>query len=532
LLERARAEIRRSWREVCELNNDHPQASELFNPDKLPALHDPFAGGGAIPLEAQRLGLEAYASDLNAVAVLINKAMIEIPPKFAGRPPVSLVQKRKGTQDDLGLGRSWPGAMGLAEDVRYYGAWICEEARKRIGSFYPPVRITAEMALTRPDLKSLVGQDLTVIAWLWALSVKSPNPAFSHVDAPLVSTFVLSRKAGKEVYVQPVIKGDRYRFVVRIGKPPPQADAGTKAAGANFRCLVSDTSISGDYIKAEAQAGRMGRCLMAIACDGPRGRVYLEPIEGAEALANTAMPTWKPDVEFFQKALGFRVGNYGMTKWSDLFTPRQLVAMTTFSDLVCDVRERIRKDAIARGHCDDGRPLDQSGNGVTAYAEAISLYLAFAVDKMADLGNRLVRWEPVAQCPRQLFGKQAIPMMWGFAEANSLGDSSGSWTILIDGLAKALAKVFQQVKPWFRGFAIQADAQTQTVSKNKFISSDPPYYDNIGYADLSDFFYVWLRRSLRSVYPDLLATIAVPKTEELVATPIRNGDRAEAEVFF
>jgi adenine-specific DNA methylase len=153
VLERARAEIRRSWREVCELNKDHPQAAELFNPDKLPALHDPFAGGGAIPLEAQRLGLEAYASDLNPVAVLINKAMIEIPPKFAGRPPVSLLQSRQARRRRAGFGREWPGATGLAEDVRYYGAWMREEAQKRIGHLYPPVEITAEMAKERPDLK-------------------------------------------------------------------------------------------------------------------------------------------------------------------------------------------------------------------------------------------------------------------------------------------------------------------------------------------------------------------------------------------
>jgi putative DNA methylase len=271
---------------------------------------------------------------------------------------------------------------------------------------------------------------------------------------------------------------------------------------------------------------------MSIACEGPCGRIYLAPTDAAKVTANKATPTWKPDVDFFQKALGFRVGNYGMTKWSDLFTPRQLTALTMFSDLVIEAREIIRKDAAANNPGENDGPLSQGYSGGAAYAEAVSLYLAFAVDKLADLGNILVRWEPVAQCPRQLFGKQAIPMMWGFAESNSLGDSSGSWIVVIDGLTKALAKVFHQVKPTSRGFARQADAQTQVISENKFISSDPPYYDNIGYADLSDFFYVWLRRSLRSVYPELLATIAVPKTEELVATPFRNGGKDEAEAFF
>jgi len=532
VIEAARAEIRRSWREVCELNKDHPQAAELFNPDKLPALHDPFAGGGAIPLEAQRLGLEAYASDLNPVAVLINKAMIEIPPRFAGRPPV---HPPDNTQlSNIDSQRNWPGATGLAEDVRYYGAWMREEAQKRIGHLYPPVEVTAGMAKERPDLKPLVGQKLTVIAWLWARTVKSPNPAFSHVDVPLASSFILSSKERKEAYVHPVVEGDRYHFTLKLGTPPPEAENGTKAAGrgANFRCIVSDAVIDGRYIKDQAQIGRMSQRLMGVVAEGVRCRVYLAPTAEVEALAAAVKPTWKPEVEFFQEALGFRVGNYGLTKWSDLFTPRQLVALTTFSDLVSEVREQIRHDALITGLSDDGKGIDESGTGAIAYAEAISVYLAFALDKMADLGNSLVRWEPIAQCPRQLFGRQAIPMIWDFAEANPLGDSSGSWEIFVDGLAKALAKVFEQTQPWFRGSVTQADAQSQRISRGKFVSIDPPYYDNIGYADLSDFFYVWLRRALRPVYPNLFATITVPKAEELVATPFRHGGKDEAGAFF
>ena len=534
LLERAREEIRRSWREVCELNKDHAQAADLFNPDKLPAFHDPFAGGGAIPLEAQRLGLEAHATDLNPVAVLINKAMIEIPPKFAGRPPVSLTQKRKSAKGDFGFSQSWSGATGLAEDVRYYGAWMREEAQKRIGHLYPPVEVTAQMAQERSELRPLISQKLTVIAWLWARTVKSPNPAFSHVDVPLASSFILSSKEGKEAYVKPIVTGDKYHFTLKLGTPPPDAENGTKAAGkgANFRCIVSDAVVDGRYIKNEAQAGRMSQRLMGVVAEGVRGRVYLAPTDELEALAATAKPTWKPEVEFCQQALGFRVGNYGLTKWSDLFTPRQLVALTTFSDLVTEVRERIRLDALAADFPDDGKGIDSGGVGSMAYAEAVSLYLAFALDKMADLGNSLVRWEPIAQCPRQLFGRQAIPMIWDFAEANPLGNSSGSWEIFIDGLTKAMGKVFEQTQPWFHGYVGQADAQTQSVSRGKFVSSDPPYYDNIGYADLSDFFYVWLRRALRPVFPNLLATITVPKAEELVATPFRHGGKDEAEAFF
>ncbi|MBK7472361.1 MAG: DUF1156 domain-containing protein, partial [Betaproteobacteria bacterium] len=287
VLERARAEIRRSWREVCELNKDHPQAAELFNPDKLPALHDPFAGGGAIPLEAQRLGLESHASDLNPVAVLINKAMIEIPPKFAGRPPVSLLQSRQGAKKkELDLEREWPGATGLAEDVRYYGAWMREEAQKRIGHLYPLVEITPQTVTERPDLKPLIGQKFTVIAWLWARTVKSPNPAFSHVDVPLASNFVLGCKAGKETYVQPVVEGDSYRFTVKVGKIPPEAPDGTTAGKrAAFRCLMSATPIDYNYIRVEGTAGRMGQKLMAVVAAGSRERVYLEPTAEMERMA-------------------------------------------------------------------------------------------------------------------------------------------------------------------------------------------------------------------------------------------------------
>jgi putative DNA methylase len=535
MLERARAEIRRSWREVCELNKDHPQAAELFNPDKLPALHDPFAGGGAIPLEAQRLGLEAYASDLNPVAVLINKAMIEIPPKFAGRPPISLLQSRQSAKKkELDLERAWPGATGLAEDVRYYGAWMREEAQKRIGHLYPPVEITAAMAKERPDLKLLVGQKLTVIAWLWARTVKSPNPAFSHVDVPLASSFIISSNVGKEAYVQPVVAGDKYRFIVKVGKPPAEADEGTKASGrgANFRCLVSDAAVSGDYIKAEGQAGRMGQRLMAIVAEGVRGRVYLTPPEVAEQVSKKADPGWRPGGDVPARLTGGTCVPYGLKEWGDLFTPRQLVALTTFSDLIGDLRRTIIKHAIATGLASDERSLETGGAGAVAYSEAVSVYLAFAIDKMADLGNSLVRWEPIAQCPRQLFGRQSIPMIWDFAEANPLGDSSGAWVVFVEGLSKAFAKTFEQTQSWFRGTSVQADAQTQTISLGKFVSSDPPYYDNIAYADLSDFFYVWLRRSLRPVYPTLFSTIAVPKAEELVATAYRHGGKEEAEDFF
>jgi putative DNA methylase len=527
VLERARAEIRRSWREVCELNKDHPQATELFNPEKLPALHDPFAGGGAIPLEAQRLGLEAYASDLNPVPVIINKAMIEIPPKFAGRSPV-----RPGDKSQLStinLQRTWPAASGLAEDVRYYGAWMRAEAEKRIGHLYPPVEITAEMARERPDLKPLVGQKLVVIAWLWARTVKSPNPAFSHVDVPLASTFVLSSKEGKEAYVKPVVEGDRYRFTVKVGTPPPEADAGTKLARANFGCIFSGAPIETKYVRVEAQAGRMGTRLMAVVAEGSRGRVYLTPSDEMQALARSAKPAWRPDLKVTTPCHDIdRLPMYGMYTWADAFTPRQLVALTTFSDLVGEARERVRQDAIAAGYSKDPSGIETGGLGAHAYSEAVSVYLACAVSKVANIGSSIASWMNDRGAFRETFARQAIPMTWDFAEANTFADAGGSFDTAIDKGAMAIETLPANTP----AFVFQSNASTQEISINRVVSTDPPYYDNIGYADLSDFFYVWLRPALRSVYPELLATISVPKAEELVATPYRHGGKAQAERFF
>ena len=528
VLARARAEIVRSWRETCELNKAHPQAAELFNPDKLPGFHDPFAGGGALPLEAQRLGLESYASDLNPVAVTINKAMIEIPPRFAGHAPVG---PRVPDDKQRKLSEDWSGAKGLAEDVRRYGAWMRAEAAKRIGHLYPQIEITAESVKERPDLKPLLGQKLTVIAWLWARTVKSPNPAFSHVDVPLASTFVLSSKTGKEAYVQPMVEGDRdrYRFTVKVGASPEAAKNGTKLTrGANFQCLVSDTPIEPKHIYAEANAGRMGAKLMAIVAEGARGRVYLAPTAEHEAIARQAQPEWKPEVAMPENPRWFSPPLYGLTKYGDLFTPRQLVALTTFSDLVPEAIARVRADALAAGMRDDGRGLDAGGHGATAYAEAVGVYLGFSIDKASDYWSSICTWHSSKDLIRNTFGRQAIPMTWDYAETNPFSDSAGNVSSGIDWAYKAL----QLMPASVRGSAMQGDAQTQTLSAAKVVSTDPPYYDNIGYADLSDFFYVWLRRSLRPIFPGLYATVAVPKAEELVATPYRHGGKAEAETFF
>ena len=551
VLQRARDEIWQSWRATCAENADHPRAKELFDRHKLPAFHDPFAGGGSLPLEAQRLGLEAYASDLNPVAVLICKAMIEIPPKFAGKPPVNPDAKRnlftaEGAEGRRGMREKnnsslrtsassavnplWPGARGLAEDVRYYGKWMRDEAEKRIGHLYPKIRITAEDAEERGDLKRYVGQELTVIAWLWARTVKSPNPAFAQVDVPLASTFTLSTKTGKEAYVEPVIENGGYRFTVKVGeaKDAEAAKSGTKIARANFGCLMSGTPISGDYIKAEGRSGRMGARLMAIVAEGDRGRVYLAPTPEHEEAAIKAKPQWKPDVEFFQQALGFRVGNYGLTKWSDLFTDRQLVALTTLSSLAQEARARVKQDARTSAMSDDDNPLTAGGSGGAAYGDAVATYLAFLVNQVANHSSSICGWNSANTQMRSVFSRQAVQMVWDYAESNPFCNSSGSFNNLYERQVKG----FEALGNGRSGVTNQADAISQTISTDKVVSTDPPYYDNIGYADLSDFFYVWLRHALKPVFPDLFATLAVPKAEELVATPFRHGSKEKAEAFF
>lgn len=527
VLNQAREEIWASWRRACAENIAHPQAAKLFNRTKLPAFHDPFAGGGALPLEAQRLGLESYASDLNPVAVLINKAMIEIPPKFAGQQPVN-PESRKG---QLGT-KTWQRAQGLAEDVRCYGQWMRDEAEMRIGHLYPKIEITAAMASERSELKPLVGQKPTVIAWIWARTVKSPNPAFRDVDVPLVSTFMLSTKPGKETSVVPVIEGHEYRFTVQVGVPLDldAAKSGTKLNRANFRCIMSGTPIAGDYIKSESKAGRMGTRLMAIVAEGQRGRLYLAPTAEHSALAASAAPEWKPEVSISGSTQYIGIKPYGIERFDQLFTNRQLVALTTFSNLAAEAKERILIDARAAGFDDDGVPLCEGGSGAAAYSEAVATFLGCAISRMVNYSSTLCVWSSHAkdELAKQVFLRQALQMTWDFAETNPFSSAGGTLDTNILYLKKAIDGLPARVG----GNASQANA-TQIDVKQRVISTDPPYFDNVPYADLSDFFYVWLRRSLQSVFPSLFATVAVPKVEELVAFAYRHVEgKVGAQAFF
>lgn len=480
VLEAAKAEIRKSMG------------------DDLPPLLDPFAGGGAIPLEAQRLGLEVYAQDLNPVAVSINKAMIEIPPLFADKSAVN--PKARGDLHNEG----WTGNSGLAADVEYYGNWMKEKAARRIGDLYPKVQVPTGQ-----------GGDGTVIAWLWARTVRCPNPACGG-EAIQVRSFDLSKKKGKEWHVEPVCEGGEVSFEVRPGKTTRK---GTKTRqGAN--CIHCGEPFDIQYVQREASCGRMSEKLMAIVAEGVKGRIYISPTQQQVDVAKCERPEGGPQQPLAYDPRHISCVNYGLDTFDKLFTNRQLTALTTFSALIGEAQKQAEKDAVAAGLADDGVGLADGGTGARAYGEAIGVYLAFVVDKLTDYHSSICSWHSSGEKMRNVFGRQAIPMTWDYAEGNPFCSSSGSFDNMLKWVYEDIAALPSVAS---RGEARQIDAQTDNGMRSILVSTDPPYYDNIGYADLSDFFYVWLRQSLRHTYPKLFSTMLVPKHEELVATPYREG---------
>ena len=531
VLGRARHEIARSLaRERREAPPDAHDARAVLDylAEHAPPVCDPFCGGGSIPLEAQRLGLRAHGSDLNPVAVLVSKATCEIPPKFSGRPPVH--------PDVDGTG-GWSGASGLAEDIRRYGKWMRDRAESRIGHLYPTVHVTEGMSAKRDDLRPYAGKDLTVIAWLWARTVASPDPMLRGVHVPLASSFVLSSKKGQRAIVTPVVDRGRgvYRFEVKTSGIAPDAHAnakkGTKVSRGSFRCVLSGTPIPYAYVDDEANAGRMHMRLMATVAAGNRQRVYLSPSIDQEENAHTANPNFKPG----QPARGTFASNaqgriYGFKTFGDYFTDRQLVALTTFSDLVSEAREKVLADALAAGMSGDSTRLADGGTGAHGYADAVATYLAIGVNKLADRGSSLCGWDSGYVKIRNTFGRQALPMVWDYAEGNPFSGSTGNWISSIEWIRKVVDAPRELSS---QAAVIQQDAAGNTpLLDQAMVATDPPYYDNIGYADLSDFFYVWQRRTLRNIWPDLYRRVLVPKDEELVATPNRHGSKDAAEQFF
>ena len=486
LFDAVRAEIRRS-------TNGNP-----------PAILDPFAGGGTIPLEAQRLGLEAHASDLNPVAVLINKALIEIPPKFAGRPPVfpdAAAQKLGG----------WPKATGLAEDVRRYGQWMRDEAERRIVHLYP--KATLEDGTKAP-----------VIAWIWARTVTCPNPACG-IEMPLVRSWWLGKKKGREAYVIPsVVDGN---VLYSIGHDPRAAPAqGTMSGRRGAVCIACSSAVQVEYIKSEGISGRLSSVLIAVVADGSRQRIYLAPTMAQADAAMVPEPQDVPTQVLANDPRNLWTPAYGLGKFADLFTNRQLTALATFNDLVGEARERVLQDSLSAGLAEGDR-IERGGTQASAYADAVATYLGLSASKLSVFHCTLARWRADADKTAPAFGRQAIPMVWDFAEANPFAGAGGDWTGVVDGAARVLERV-NATKP---GFATQSDASTRVYS-GALISTDPPYYDNIAYSDLSDFFYVWMRKGMRELFPELLSTILVPKAEELVANPYRHGGPQKAHEFF
>ena len=514
IIEAAQKEIARclAWENNHEPPTE-PEAVSKYLQEYAPPVYDPFCGGGSIPLEAQRLGIEAHGSDLNPVAVLITKALIEIPPKFKDKPPVN--PEARKTKDI----NQWRGAQGLAEDVRYYGQWMRDEAQKRIGHLYPKVELPEEHG----------GGEATVIAWLWARTVKCPNPACG-CQMPLVRSFQLSKKKGKEAWVEPIIDNSQnppvIKFEVKTGEGKP-IEGTTSRKGAV--CLACATPSNLDYVRSEGQAGRMDAQLMAIVAEGNKKRIYLSPDDENEKIANSAKPEWKPETELIGKAAA-NVSLYGLQTHSKLFTSRQLVALNTFSDLVSKVRETIRQNATSIEMLNGDFSTTQEEVSTTAYADAVATYLSFAVDRCIDYWSSIATWHSSNQQVRCTFARQAISMTWDYIEANPFSNSSGGWISLYSSTIEAL----QNIPCSAKGVASQIDATSSEIYRESIVvSTDPPYYDNICYADLSDFFYVWLRRSLSSVYPELFSTLLVPKEPELVATPYRfNGKKQKAKEFF
>ena len=461
-----------------------------------PPVYDPFCGGGSIPLEAQRLGLEARASDLNPVPVLINKALIEIPPQFAGNPPVNPEARKK-----LGASGSWKGTAGLAEDIRYYSQWMRDEAEKRIGHLYPKVKLPKEHG----------GGEATVIAWLWARTVASPNPAAKGAHVPLVRSLWLSTKEGKKEWVEPVVDQSTmtYRFQVRTGSGEPHAGTVSRNGGL---CLLTNSPMPLEYIRAEGKAGRLSARLMAIVAEGRNGRIYLPPEEEHEQIAHSAEPHDVPDTDLPEQALGFRVQNYGMTKHRHLFTDRQLVALTTFCDLV--------GEAFTKVNLDSGRNED--------YAKGVATYLGLTVSRLANTNCKLAIWSQSRNKSVNAFSRQTMSMIWDYPEVNPLAGAAGD----LGETTASMSKCVAGLPGGYPGKVFQLDARAISEKDPALICTDPPYYDNVPYADSSDFFYIWQRESIGRFHPSICETVLVPKSQELIAEPFRHGGRDGAREYF
>lgn len=476
-----------------------------------PTLLDPFAGGGAIPLEAQRLGLVTVAHDLNPVSIMINKALLDIPFRFSSKAPIN-------SDVSLAVKEGWNGASALAEDIRYYGETLRQNAFKKIGHLYPEVKITEEMGERK----------IPVIAWLWTRTTQCSNPA-CDCEMPLASSYVLSRKKGNEAWVEPIVDGNIVRFIVHQGKCPKDKESPKQGRSALFKCPKCGEITTDDYVKQMGKAGKIGKKLMAIVGENTRGRIYLSPNIEHEMIANIPRPDNYPDGTMPTNPRWFSPPAFGLTNYSDIFTNRQLTALVTLSDSLKEIRKKVENDAISSGYNNDHIHLRDGGKGACAYAEAICIYLAFAIDRLANRSSTQCVWNRIGQKIEQTFGRQAIAMVWDYAESNIFGSATGSWS----GSLEWIPKCVEMLPASAPATVEQFNAQIDCGLRNVIVSTDPPYYDNIGYADLSDFFYIWMRYALKDDFPELFSTMLVPKAEELIADQYRHkGGAQAAKVFF
>ena len=492
LLAKARYEIARSVaRSRGETAPTDPtEVLDYLREHTLP-IYDPFAGGGSIPLEAQRLGLKAVASDLNPVAVLINKALIEIPPKFRNRPPVNPDADRIGMMVGKGKKKQrfpWRGASGLANDIRYYGAWLREEAFKRIGHLYPKAKLSDS-------------SDATVIAWLWTRTIPCQNPACG-VQMPLLKTFQISKKGNNEHWIKPTVDHAAKRVSFVVQKHSGSVPEGGTVDSDGAVCIACNNAVPLSYVREQGRAGNMGEQMTAIIAEGNRRRIYVSPTDEHIKTALETESAWRPSGSLPEQARSISVQIYGFTRWHQLFTERQLIALTTFSDLMPEIRSLILEHGAS-----------------VEYADAICTYLALAIGKMTNRGSSFTLWDALTEKLVQVFGRQGIPMVWDFAEGNPFSTSTGNWIGQIDYVSKVVERLPGNINS---GKAYQADASTTIYAKDgPIIVTDPPYYGNIHYADSSDFFYVWLRPLLRDMYPDLFAAILTPKEDEMIESRFR-----------
>ena len=473
----------------------------------LPPFIDPFAGSGAIPLEALRLGMSAHASDLNPLAVTIQHMLVEWPQKFANKPAVH--RRNKG-------GLSASTAFGnLAADVLAYGEDINEKLRGRIGEFYPPVTDS-------------FGKEIEPGVFMWARTVPCPNPACG-VLTPLVKDWKLSTRSG--AHIRPVIDraAKTINFAVQHDGVVPEPSFNGRKGGA---CLMCEAPIDFVWIRKQGVAGLINHRLMAIAAGDDYSWAFYQPTSEHESVALTVPDsTWVPRGDIPNNTRDFRTQLYGMATWASLFTPRQMLALTTLQDIIRETEADIDSDAVAAGYVSGGEPLSRGGTGAHAYAQLVRAYIHLTASNLTEWNCSVTRWSPNGPQLSSLFARQAVIMNWNYAEGSLFGKGGANFLQKL----RRTVEVIDRTPTTTTGTARQADATRMVWDHDKapLVVTDPPYYDNISYSELADFFYVWLRESMRDIDPETFATISSPKSEELIMAKNRHGgDEEKAKQFF